>query len=327
MPGTATRHRRCSPTTSRPSGRTPTPTTRCSTRYRAMHGDRADRRRRPEGAVGDVGPRLRRPGHHVLPGLLLRRGPGGDVLRARGLDDEPRQHVQRGAADPAHRLQAERDRHPGRDHPGHPALPLLRLLGHRGHRVDLHAPHKELAVVATSVVETADSQPPVDGTPRAALGATTSATGTPRCWTSPATSDGTRSWRRSRGCCAGDDAGRRGARGVPVGARAPDLPARDDGRAHLGGGGVGGRARGVPGLRAPHAAAAARGRRAGPVRLGLPAARRPRAGPADGHRREARLDRGVDGRLVGLRPDQPDRDREPARLGRHRPRLRRRPRR
>jgi transglutaminase-like putative cysteine protease len=35
---------------------------------------------------------------------------------------------------------------------------------------DLHAPHKELAVVATSVVETADPQPPVDGLGWADLG-------------------------------------------------------------------------------------------------------------------------------------------------------------
>ena len=45
----------------------------------------------------------------------------------------------------------------------------------------------------------------------------------------------------------------------------------------------------------------------------LPEARR--RGPADRARREPRLDRGLDGRLVGLRPHQRHRDRPPARLG------------
>ena len=47
-----------------------------------------------------------------------------------------------------------------------PATRLFRYSDYWGTAVtafDLHAPHKELAVVATSVVETADPQPPVDG--------------------------------------------------------------------------------------------------------------------------------------------------------------------
>ena len=47
--------------------------------------------------------------------------------------------------------------------PADTALPLQRLLGTSVTAFDLHAPHKELAVVATSVVETGDPQPPADG--------------------------------------------------------------------------------------------------------------------------------------------------------------------
>jgi transglutaminase-like putative cysteine protease len=54
-----------------------------------------------------------------------------------------------------------------------PATRLFRYSDYWGTAVtafDLHAPHKELAVVATSVVETGDVQPPVDGVTWADLG-------------------------------------------------------------------------------------------------------------------------------------------------------------
>ena len=55
-----------------------------------------------------------------------------------------------------------------------PATRLYRYTDYGGTAVtafDLHAPHKELAVVATSVVETADPQQPVDAASWAELGA------------------------------------------------------------------------------------------------------------------------------------------------------------
>ena len=87
-----------------------------------------------------------------------------------------------------------------------PATRLYRYTDYWGTAVtafDLHAPHKELAVVATSVVETGDTQPPVAHRGLAGPGR--------RRGPRPAHRDAgvhrlrrraTRSWRRSRGCCA-----------------------------------------------------------------------------------------------------------------------------
>ena len=59
----------------------------------AARGDRSDRRRRPQGALGGAGPRLRRPGHHVLP-----LGPGAAVPARHRAPGDQRGRVDEAAA-------------------------------------------------------------------------------------------------------------------------------------------------------------------------------------------------------------------------------------
>ena len=96
-----------------------------------------------QGCIRDVGEAV---SPAVLPrnpvGRLDRTGGVRDGLAHPGrahhrllLRDGRARVVQRGAAHPAQRQPAERDRQPGRDHARHPGLPLHRLLGHHRHGV------------------------------------------------------------------------------------------------------------------------------------------------------------------------------------------------
>ena len=238
--------------------------------------------------------------------------------------------VQRGAADPAQRPPAERDRQPGGDHPGHPLVPLHRLLGHHGHGVRPARPaHRAGGRRRRRWWRPAD---PIQPVRTATLGrpapATTCATGTRRCWSSPTTSARTRELAKAARALRkrGTTPVERGARRLPLGARAarPTSPARTG--VHTSAVEAWEAAQGrLPGLRAPDAAAAARDGHPGAVRVGLPAAEEGRRGAGDGARGRATPGsrRGPAG-WWGYDPTNDMRDRPPARVGGGGPRLRRR---
>ena len=238
-----------------------------------------------QGCIRDVGEAVSRA---VLPrralGGLDRTGGVADGLAHPGrahhrllLRDAGARVLQRGAAHPAQRQPAERDRQPGRDHARHPVLPLRRLLGHHRHGVRPARPahrarrHRD--------VRGRDGRRARPGPLRhlgGAGGRGGAATATPRCWSSPTTSNATAtSARAARALKRGKDPADAVLAACALGARAPRLPARHHRRAHRRGRGVGGAHRRLPGLRAPHAAAGARDGRPGPLRVGLPAAAAP----------------------------------------------------
>ena len=176
--------------------------------------------------------------------------------------------------------------------------------GTQVHAFDVHVPHTELMVTATSVVETAG--------PADAAGRRLGHAGRPggpgpvrrAARPRPGTSWPSRSWTRSAGRCARRVAARRPARAAATGCtrRCDYVRGRDPVAHHLGRGPRRRPGR-LPGLLPPRAGAAARGRAAGPVRLRLPAPR-PDAEVGEPCRREPRLG-GVLGRGLARRSTRP----------------------
>ena len=172
---------------------------------------------------------------------------------------------------------------------------------------DLHAPHTELEVTASSVVETDKAEHARgDRSPGTDL-------------QSAAVIDRFDEVLDPDGVHAGEQAHRAGrASGSPsttnrrrpsieaanVGARRARLRARHHRRALLGSGRAARRQGRLPGLRAPDADPVAQHGNSGPLRVGLSAPQAQGGGRRHHRRPEPRLDPGVDRRLVELRPHQ-----------------------
>src|SRR5581483_6846331 len=191
---------------------------------------------------------------------------------------------------------------------------------------DIHVPHTDLALTATSVVETTEAP---DQPPRPGVGA-------PRRPARPRPDGGVprpddvraqrpRAHEAGRRAARRVGAGRHRRRRLPLRAPPPRLLAGRHRGVEFGAGGAARPGRRLPGLCPPVDRPAAGGGGAGPLRLGLSPPGEGR--PAGRHRlrREPRLGRGLARRLVGLRSDQRrPRGRAPRRR-RPGPGLRRRP--